>query len=128
MVLGVGVDVLAVQRMRHALREDAGLRAAVFTPREIAECEASPDAACAYAIRFAAKEAVLKGLSVRPPDTGVFRDIEIGAVGGAPTVALRGRLGGRFAGAADLRPHLSLAHTHDHAIATVVVERIARAV
>jgi holo-[acyl-carrier protein] synthase len=125
MVLGVGIDAFDVRRMRRALREDAGLTAAVFAPGEIAECEAAPDPARAYAARFAAKEAVLKGLGLQPPDPGMLREIEVVTGSGAPTVAVHGRLAARLAGT-EIRPRLSLAHTSDHAIATVIVEHAAR--
>jgi holo-[acyl-carrier protein] synthase len=122
MVCGVGVDVLDVGRMRRALRDDPGWRGIVFTPTEIADCDARADAARQYAARFAAKEALLKGLGLRPPDLGVFRDIEVCITRGGATVALQGRVAAAAAGAGPVHPHLSLAHTSQHAIATVIVD------
>jgi holo-[acyl-carrier protein] synthase len=124
-VSGAGVDVLDVGRMRRALGEEAGSRA-VFTPVEIADCDARPDPPRHYAARFAAKEALLKGLGLRPPDLAVFRDIEVRVTREGATVALRGRVAAAAAGLGTIRPHLSLAHTSDHAIATVIVERLDR--
>lgn len=121
-VCGVGVDVLDVGRMRRALRDDPGWRGTVFTPTEIADCDARADAARQYAARFAAKEALLKGLGLRPPDLGVFRDIEVRITRGGATVALQGRVA---AAAGPVHPHLSLAHTSQHAIATVIVDSAA---
>lgn len=122
MVRGAGVDVLDVGRMRRALRNDAGWRGTVFTPAEIADCDAHPDAARHYAARFAAKEALLKGLGLRPPDLGVFRDIEVRVTRGGATLALHGRVAAAAAALGPIRPHLSLAHTSQHAIATVIVD------
>jgi holo-[acyl-carrier protein] synthase len=124
MVLGVGADVLDISRMRRALRDDPALRGAVFTAGEIAECDALPDAARHYAARFAAKEALLKGLGLAPPDVGVFRDIEVRVTSRGPTVALRGRAAAASARLGPIHAHLSLAHTNDHAIATIIVERV----
>jgi len=126
MVCGAGVDVLDVGRMRRALRNDPGWRAVVFTSVEVADCDAVADPPRQYAARFAAKEALFKGLGVRPPDLGAYREIEVRAGPGGATVALRGRTAAAAAGLGTIRPHLSLAHTSDHAIATVIVERLDR--
>jgi holo-[acyl-carrier protein] synthase len=126
MVLGVGVDVLDIDRMRRTLQDDPALPGAVFTSLEIAECDALPDAARHYAARFAAKEALLKGLALAPPDVGVFKDIEVRVTSRGPTVAFRGRVAAASAHLGPIHAHLSLAHTSDHAIATVIVQRAAR--
>ncbi len=126
MVCGAGVDVLDVGRMRRTLRDDAGWPSVVFTPAEIADCDAVPDAPRQYAARFAAKEALFKGLGLRPPDLGAFRDIEVRVTPRGATIALHGRVAAAAADLGTIRPHLSLAHTSDHAIATVIVERLDR--
>jgi holo-[acyl-carrier protein] synthase len=123
MLGGAGVDVLHVDRMRRALRDDAGWPAVVFTPAEIADCAGRRDPARHYAARFAAKEAVLKGLGLRPPDLGVFRDIEVSVTRHGAAVELRGWVAAAAAARGTGRPRLSLAHTSDHAIATVIIER-----
>jgi holo-[acyl-carrier protein] synthase len=125
MLGGAGVDVLHVDRMRRALRDDAGWPAVVFTPAEIADCAGRPDPAIHYAARFAAKEALLKSLGLRPPDLGAFREIEVRVGRHGAEVALRGRVAAVAAGLGTVRPHLSLAHTSEHAIATVIIERVA---
>lgn len=125
MVGGAGVDVLHVDRMRRALREDAGWPAVVFTPAEIADCARRPDPARHFAARFAAKEALLKGLGFRPPDLAVFRDIDVRVTRRGAEVALDGRVAAAAARLGSIRPHVSLAHTSDHAIATVIIERVA---
>lgn len=61
MVLGVGVDLLSVQRMRGVLATDEGTFVSkVFTAGERAEADKQPDSALFLATRFAAKEAVFK--------------------------------------------------------------------
>ena len=118
--------MLDVGRMRRTLRNDPGWPAVVFTPVEIADCEAVADAPRQYAARFTAKEALFKGLGVRPPDLGAYREIEVRVTPRGATVALGGRTAAAAAGLGTIRPHLSLAHTSDHAIATVIVERLDR--
>lgn len=60
---GVGIDIADVSRISRLL-ESAGDRftGRWFTPEEIAQCDASADRAAAYALRFAAKEAVWKAV------------------------------------------------------------------
>jgi holo-[acyl-carrier protein] synthase len=111
--------------MRRALRDDAGWPAVVFTPAEIADCAGRPDPARHLAARFAAKEALLKGLGFRPPDLAVFRDIHVRVTRHGAEVTLDGRVAAAAARLGSIRPHVSLAHTSDHAIATVIIERVA---
>ncbi|MDF1552270.1 MAG: 4'-phosphopantetheinyl transferase superfamily protein [Deferrisomatales bacterium] len=62
-MLGVGTDVLKVQRMRDVLETDDGsFVAKVFTAAERAEAAERSDPALYFATRFAAKEAVFKCL------------------------------------------------------------------
>jgi len=89
-VIGIGVDLCEVDRMRAALTRTPTLRDRVFTDDEQAYCDLRNDPTERYAARFAAKEAVLKAMGL-----GVgacrWRDIEvIRADSGAPSVHLHG--------------------------------------
>jgi len=80
MVVGLGVDVFDVGRVEAKLQpRDSAFLQQVFTPAEMADCEAQSRPAAHYAARFAAKEAVLKALA--PPVEAevplVWRDIDI---------------------------------------------------
>jgi holo-[acyl-carrier protein] synthase len=61
-ILGVGVDLVDVERMRRVLTRRWAHRFVrrVFTPEEIHACDNSPQLAQCYSARFAAKEAVAK--------------------------------------------------------------------
>jgi holo-[acyl-carrier protein] synthase len=119
-IVGVGVDVCDVERIRLAVRRTAGFADRVFTDAEQAYCGQARDPAQRLAARFAAKEAVLKalgaGLGACP-----LREIEVErAASGAPSLALHGA-------AADLARergvagwHVSLSHTTTVAEAVVV--------
>jgi holo-[acyl-carrier protein] synthase len=119
-VVGVGVDLCEVDRMRATLARTAGFADRVFTDGEQAYCRRAKDPAERFAVRFAAKEAVLKALG-----SGLgacrLRDIEVvRADSGAPAVVLHDT-------AADLadrrgvtRWHVSLTHTATLAEAMVV--------
>jgi holo-[acyl-carrier protein] synthase len=123
MILGVGVDVCAVPRMaRELAREGGGFRDAVFTPAEVLRCDARADAACAYALHYAAKEAAWKALG-GAPDAGALRDAELRAdPAGALHLAFRGRARAAALARGVTRAHLSLTSTDARALAAVVLE------
>ncbi|MDQ2648315.1 MAG: holo-ACP synthase [Actinomycetota bacterium] len=89
-MLGIGVDLCEVERMRVALARTPSLRARLFTDAEQAYCDRRNDPTERYAARFAAKEAVLKAMGL-----GVgackWTEIEVErAESGAPSVLLHG--------------------------------------
>lgn len=124
MVVGIGIDLVEVSRVREELDRDGETwKARLFTPEEVAYCDRHRYPARHYAARFAAKEAVLKALGTGAEHTGVWHDVEVRR---DPAGALRVALAGDAARAArDLgadRVHLSMSHTDDWAVAHVVVE------
>lgn len=89
-MLGIGVDLCEVERMRAALERTPSLRARLFTAAEQDYCDRRNDPTERYAARFAAKEAVLKAMGL-----GVgackWTEIEVErAESGAPSVRLHG--------------------------------------
>lgn len=121
MIVGLGMDVVAVDRIRRLIAPAAGTRAErflerCFTDGERAYCDARRDPATHYAARFAAKEAAMKALGASR-----FTDFEVTRGEGAPRLRLHGaaaraqaRVGGRL--------HLTLTHDAGVAAALVVVE------
>ena len=64
MIVGVGIDLCQVSRIRAALsRHEGRFATRVFTDGERAYCDERADPAQHYAARFAAKEALLKALT-----------------------------------------------------------------
>lgn len=122
MILGVGIDLCQVSRMRSALsRHDGRFAARVFTNAERAYCDGRADPAQHYAARFAAKEALLKALSV-PPGLS-WHEIEVQPTGsGSPSLVLRGQAARAAAERNVARLHLSLTHSGDSAAAVVIAE------
>ncbi len=123
MILGIGTDLLEVARMARELSEDSGgFRETVFTPEEIAWCEAKRYPARHFAARFAAKEALLKALPARPPD-GSWRDVEVSRTEEAPPrLVLHGRVK-EIADRLGVKSILvSLSHTDGLATASVVLQ------
>jgi holo-[acyl-carrier protein] synthase len=121
-VLGVGVDLLEVARMRRELRgRDPGLREELFTPAEIEGCEATRDPTLHYAERFAAKEAVFKALSPAPGGGAWWRDIEVRGQAGGVKVLLHGSMRVRAQALGVRRVRLSLSHQDGLAMASAVL-------
>ncbi|MDP9101108.1 MAG: holo-ACP synthase [Actinomycetota bacterium] len=113
MIVGVGIDVVDVDRFARALERTPALAARLFTDEE-----RSGAGVATLAGRFAAKEALAKALGA-PGGLG-WRDAEvIRGPGGRPSLEVRGTV----AAAADAQGvgswHVSI--SHDARIATAVV-------
>jgi holo-[acyl-carrier protein] synthase len=121
MILGVGVDITEVARIRAALenpRTGERFRARVFTDGEVAYCSRRRNAAESFAARFAAKEAMMKTLGA----AFGWREIEVARRDGPPTIRLHGRAQARATALGIRRINLSLSHTAELAIAYVIAE------
>jgi holo-[acyl-carrier protein] synthase len=122
MVIGIGVDLFEVARMTRELRgRDPGLREELFTPAEIACCEATRRPMLHYAARFAAKEAVFKALSLPAGAGASWRDIEIRIRGRTRDVSLHGVMKARGEALGVRGVRLSLSHRRGLAMASVVL-------
>ena len=121
-VIGVGIDLVEVDRIRRLLeRYPERFARRTFTEAEAAYCRRSVQAAERFAARFAAKEAVMKALGTGWSQGVTFRDIEvIRAPSGAPGIRLAGAAGLRAQGLGVRVIHVSLSHTPLQAIAMVV--------
>ena len=123
MVVGIGVDLFEVARMRRELQgRDPGLREELFTPAEIAGCESARDPMLRYAQRFAAKEAVFKALSPPPGDGASWRDIEVRGHARAREVSLHGAMKARAEALGVRGVRLSLSRRRGLAMASVVLD------
>ena len=121
-VRGVGVDAVDVVRFRRVIERRPGIVDRLFTETEQAYAQRGRDPGPRLAVRFAAKEAVLKALGVGVGAAG-FRDVEVvRADNGEPGVVLSGRAAALSVGRGVHRWHLSLTHTETIAVATVVAE------
>jgi holo-[acyl-carrier protein] synthase len=88
-IVGIGVDLVDVQRVERLLARHPTFAGRVFTPEEVAYCERQASPAESYAARWAAREACRKSLGgirhMRWHDVWVER-----APSGAPRLTLRG--------------------------------------
>src|SRR5436305_12787322 len=77
-VLGIGVDLIEVERIQHSLdRFGERFMKRVFTDGEIAYCQSMKYPARHFAARFAAKEAVAKAFGTGIGKAMGWRDIDI---------------------------------------------------
>ena len=120
-VIGIGVDLVDVERMRSALARTPTLAARLFSPAERAYAEAAGDPAPRYAARFAAKEAVMKALGVGLGAID-WHDVEVtrDATSGRPSLRLSGRAAELSRSAGVCSWLLSLTHTASVAQAVAV--------
>ncbi len=118
-VVGIGTDVVDLERFRQVLGRRPSLVTRLFTPGERAYAERRGDPVERYAARFAAKESVLKALGVGLGaadwhDIEVVRDDD-----GRPSLVLTGRAAALATAAGVGEWKLTLTHgaTAAHAIA-----------
>ena len=122
MIVGVGVDIVACDRIRAAGRRyGERFLDRVFTRDEQDYCLSMGDPVPHLAARFAAKEAGRKALATLPPLS--WQDVELRrGSGGSVTLVLRGEAK-RGAEALGVRAiHVSVAHERAFAVAFVVME------
>jgi holo-[acyl-carrier protein] synthase len=119
-VVGLGTDLVDVDRLRRALERTPQLAQRLFAPDELDYAHRHRDPAPHLAARFAAKEAVMKALGAGISDVAFTEIVVERAASGAPSL----RLAGRAASLARERGvgtwHVSLTHTDAVAGATVV--------
>ena len=111
--------------MRETIARTPRFAARVFTDAERAYCESRGAAAAQhYAARFAAKEAALKALQTGWSGGISWQDVEVTAKdSGAPVILFHGRALELYEATGAIAAHISIAHTTQHAIAEVILER-----
>jgi holo-[acyl-carrier protein] synthase len=124
MIVGTGTDLIEIGRIRETIaRHGERFLTRVFTAGEIAFCERKKNSAESYAGRFAAKEAAAKALG-----TGIARGVswlEIEVVrlpGERPTLRFHGRAAARAAAMHAGAASVSISHSRELAMATVLLE------
>jgi holo-[acyl-carrier protein] synthase len=114
-IVGVGVDVVEVERVQRILDRRSTFRNRVFTSEEIAYCDGKAVPARYYAARWAAREACVKALGGVP---GLrWQDIQVVRTpSGRPRLALTGsaRARAKKVGASDVM----VSFAHEGSVAT----------
>jgi holo-[acyl-carrier protein] synthase len=124
MIIGSGIDLVEIARIRQSIeRYGPRFLNRVFTTSEQAYCMRKRNAAESLAARFAAKEAAAKALG-----TGISRGVnwlEIEVVrepGGRPSIRFHGRAAEFATRLGVVHAALSLTHTSNLSMASVVLE------
>lgn len=121
-IVGIGVDVVDVERFGRTLERTPKLRARLFTDAELLR-DGEPRRVESLAARFAAKEALIKALG---SSTGVgWHDMVVGADDQrAPSLTLSGGAAALAATRGVTSVHLSLSHDAGVATAFVIAEEV----
>jgi holo-[acyl-carrier protein] synthase len=121
-IVGIGVDLVDVERVKRLLSRRKTFVERVFTTQEIAYCERQASPAECYAARWAAREACRKALGgireMRWHDVRVER-----APTGAPTLSLAGSSRARMDALGVTQVLLALTHERAMAAAFCVAVR-----
>ena len=122
MIVGIGIDIIEIHRMRAAIDNPAFVRR-IFTPAEISYCQSrGRQGAASFAARFAAKEAVMKALGTGLAGGGTWLEIETLPDGmGKPELTLSGSFGSLAESLGVSCIHVSLTHAQDYAAAQVLL-------
>jgi holo-[acyl-carrier protein] synthase len=114
MVLGIGLDLIEIERIRQVMERHPGFMSRILTEAEREYCLASTRSSECVAGRWAAKEAVAKALG----QVMLWHDVEIlPDRHGAPQVVLHGRAAQL---AQDSQILVNITHTHTTAAAVAI--------
>jgi holo-[acyl-carrier protein] synthase len=121
-MIGVGIDLVDIERFRRSLERTPTMRTRLFTEIELAYVAPKSDPVPSLAARFAAREAVMKALGL---GLGAFsfHDVWVElAESGQPSLAFAGRAAELSSEAGISCWHLSLTHSDIMAAAYVIAE------
>ena len=112
-ILGIGIDIEEIKRFQDLpFDNNKEFYQKIFTKEEIEYCLKRPNPYKHFAVRFCAKEAVIKAL---PQKINNLLDIVISSKNGKPVMEIKGLRG--------VRIHISLSRTKDYATALVIIEK-----
>ena len=124
MIYGIGTDIIEVKRIKKAVVRfgDRFIRR-IFTEYEIRYSENKANSFQHFAVRFAAKEALLKAMGIGLRYGILWRQIEISNDDlGKPQILCSGVCKKKLNELHVKRLHVSLSHIEKYGIATVILE------
>jgi holo-[acyl-carrier protein] synthase len=124
MIIGSGIDLAEIPRIQQSIdRYGDRFLNRIYTAGEQAYCLRKRNAAESFAARFAAKEAGAKALGTGISRGVTWREIEVTREpGGRPTLRFHGRAHQLALRLGVAHAALSITHTTDLAMASVVLE------
>ncbi len=124
MILGTGIDLMDPRRLKKAAQKWGDrILDRLFTQDEKAQCEGRGDPWPSFAVRFAAKEAMVKamGLGLRQGITWKQIEVVYGKYG-KPELRMSGKASEILSNQGVTKTHLSLSHQEGMAMAMVILE------
>lgn len=123
MILGVGTDIIEVERIRKNIENGSHFKEKVFSKNEIDYCEKKSNKAESYAARFAAKEAFFKALGTGWRNGMSFKEVEImNNELGKPQINLYGKAKEIAEKQNISNIHVSVSHIKEIASSVVILE------
>lgn len=125
MILGLGIDIIENHRIDESWqRYGERFLERIYSPEEVAYCLGKANPAPYLAVRFAAKEAFIKALSVKPGSGIGYREITVTGRGkGKKKIALSGLALEAYNSLGANHIHLSLSHSEDFSTAAIILEQ-----
>ena len=124
MILGVGIDMIELDRVIEKIDKNSGFKEKVFSEHEIAFCESKKNKEENYAARFAAKEAFLKATGMGLTLGNQLSEIEVvNDDRGKPSLNLKGDFKIKSLENNWNKIHLSMSHLQTIACAVVIIEQ-----
>lgn len=123
MIIGIGTDIIEVDRIRKSVEADKGFIEKVYTQNERDYCNSKTNRAEHYAVRFAAKEAFFKALGTGWRGGMAFNEIEVtNDTLGKPLLLITGETKAYLDKLGDVSMFITLSHVKLMAVAFVVIE------
>jgi len=124
MLVGLGTDLMEVDRIAEKINKRSGFREMVFSKTEIAYCESKTNKFEHYAARFAAKEAFFKALGTGWLKGTHFNEVEItNDESGKPALVLLDETKKTLSPFGIRKILVSLSHLKEIASAVVIIEK-----
>ncbi|MCF8372082.1 MAG: holo-ACP synthase [Bacteroidales bacterium] len=123
MIVGIGTDMIEVERIEKRLSRESGLKPSLFTQTEIDYCESKKYPYQHFAARFSAKEAFFKALGTGWRYGMKYTEIEIqNDKLGKPYVTCFGKVSDELKKRNITGVHVSISHLKEMANAMIVLE------
>jgi len=124
MIIGIGIDLIEIERVSVKISRKKGFKEFVFSKKEMAYCEKKASKFEHYAARFAAKEAFFKAIGTGWVKRTHFNEVEITHdETGKPLLVLRGETKKTLSALGITNILVSLTHLKTIASAVVIVEK-----
>ncbi len=121
-MIGIGIDVVEIERFRTSLRRTPSMRERLFTASELDYVSSKSDPVPSLAARFAAREAAMKAMGRGRGAFGLQDGSVERAGSGAPSLMVVGRAAELAGERGVTRWHVSVSHSDLVAVAYVVAE------